>query len=130
MITIPKKVEYSALLISKLAENDGKTMSLREVSKKTLLPYRFLGQLASQLKKGGLLESKEGIGGGYRLTGEWRDRTMYDVIVILGEDKHLVKCLAKSGECRRLKTCTMRNLWKGIEDGLAANLRQLKLGSF
>lgn len=128
MITIPKKVEYSFLLISKLAENQDKTTSLREVSKKTALPYRFLGQLASYLKQGGILESKEGVGGGYRLRDGWRDKSFYDLLVILQEDKHMVTCLKGSGKsCARVGRCGMQKIWQDVEDVFVNELKNLKL---
>ena len=125
MITIPKKVEYSVLLISKLAETLEKNTSLREVSKKTGLPYRFLGQLASYLKQGGILESKEGVGGGYRLKAGWKDRSFYDLLLILEEDKHLVSCL--SGKmCTRAGKCSMQAIWKNLEENFIADLKAIK----
>ena len=128
MITIPKKVEYSFLLISKLAENQDKTVSLREVSKKTFLPYRFLGQLASYLKQGGILESKEGVGGGYRLKEGWKDKSFYDLLVILGEDKRMVSCL--SGKtCVRMGKCSMQKIWKDLETVFVDELKNLKLAN-
>ena len=126
MITIPKKVEYSFLLISKLAENQDKTTSLREVSKKTALPYRFLGQLASYLKQGGILESKEGVGGGYRLKEGWRDKSFYDMLVILQEDKRMVTCLSGKA-CSRAGKCTMQKIWKDLEEVFVNELKSLKL---
>ncbi len=129
MITIPKKVEYSVLLISNLAQNPDKTTSLREVSKKTALPYRFLGQLASYLKQGGVLESKEGVGGGYRLKAGWRDKSFYDLLVILEEDKHLVTCLNPNGKCVRMGKCSMQKIWGDLEKTFIRELQALKLSS-
>ena len=50
MITISKKVEYSIELLSFLIKTGDKAVSLMEVSKKTGLPYRFLGQVAIDLR--------------------------------------------------------------------------------
>lgn len=126
MISIPKKVEYSVLLISKLAQTPDKTTSLREVSKKTALPYRFLGQLASFLKQGGILESKEGVGGGYRLKEGWKEKSFYDLLVILEENKHLVNCLSGK-KCVREGKCSMQPIWEDLEKNFIGDLKKIKL---
>jgi len=127
MITIPKKVEYSIILIAFLAKNDGKTISLAEVAKKLKLPYRFLGQLAMALKSAGIVESKEGKAGGYYLIKGWNKKTVYDLLEALGENKHMVKCLGKGEECARQAQCEIRNVWNKIENSFVNELKNIKL---
>jgi len=58
MITISKKVEYSIIFISYLAKHKGKTVSLTDVARKTVMPYGFWGSCRA-LKSGGLIDSRE-----------------------------------------------------------------------
>ena len=127
MITIPKKVEYSILFISFLAKNNGETVSLAEVAKKLNLPYRFLGQLASALKTAEIITSKEGKSGGYSLSNGWKDRTLYDLLDALGENKHMVKCLSPNEKCAREAKCEIRKIWDKIETSFVKELRNIKL---
>jgi Rrf2 family protein len=128
MITISKKVEYSIVFIAYLAKNDMGTVSLTEVSKKLMLPYRFLGQLALALRVAGIVESKEGKSGGYFLSAGWNRKTLYDLLEALGENKHMVKCLSKGGEdCARMSKCEVRKIWTRIEDSFVKELKQIKL---
>jgi Rrf2 family protein len=129
MITIPKKVEYSMMLISFLAKNEGKTVSLAEVSKKLFLPYRFLGQLCVDLKLGEIIESREGRSGGYVLAKNWQEKTIYDLIVALGENKRLVKCLGGDVGCAQAGKCEIRGLWSKIESVLVDELKKIKLSN-
>lgn len=126
MITIPKKVEYSAILISYLAHEGTRTVPLKEISQKMLLPYRFMGQLANQLKQAGILESKEGMGGGYRLREDWQKKNVYDLIEALKENKHLVKCLGGVA-CKRLDKCRMQKLWMRLENDFVDQLKAISL---
>ena len=127
MITIPKKVEYSIVLISFLAKNNGETVSLAEVAKKLNLPYRFLGQLASALKAAEIIVSKEGKSGGYSLSPGWKNRTLYDLLDALGENKHMVKCLSPDEKCARAAKCEIRQIWDKIETSFVKELRNIKL---
>ena len=127
MITISKKVEYSIILISYLAEKKGETVSLADVAKKLSLPYRFLGQLAGALKNGGIVDSREGKMGGYSLNKGWEKKSLYDLLEVLGENKHMVKCLAGDVVCEREAGCRLRGVWGKIEKSFSKEMKLIKL---
>ena len=127
MITISKKVEYSIELLSFLMKTGDKVVSLMEISKKTGLPYRFLGQVAIDLRSGGIVEGREGKMGGYVLVKGWRDRTLYDLLTSLGENRGMVKCLASGAVCKRQEGCKMRKIWQKLEADFLDDLKKIKL---
>jgi len=126
MITIPKKVEYSIVFISYLSKNLDKTISLKEVSEKLVLPYSFLSKLATLLTNGGLIISQEGKSGGYKLAPNWQQKSLYDLLIILGENKALVSCLG-SKSCARSGKCSIQNIWSQIETSWQQELTKIKL---
>jgi Rrf2 family protein len=68
MLTITKKADYGLLLLSSLATAPPQDfIALRRIAEASDLPYKFLSQIAAALKGAGIIESKEGLGGGYRL---------------------------------------------------------------
>lgn len=126
MISIPKKIEYSLVLIADLARNKGRRVSLAEAAKRMKLPYRFLGQLAIPLSRAGIIEGKEGKTGGYRLRGGWGDKSVYEVVEALGEKRRLVKCLADK-DCQRWEMCKMAKIWQRVEESFISELKKIKL---
>lgn len=126
MITISKKVEYSIVFMSFLSHNSGKNVSLTEASKKLQLPYRFLGQLATNLKAGGIIDSQEGKSGGYQLAEGWRDKNLYDLLEALEENKAMVTCLGDKG-CARINSCTLKKVWERMEKSWSLELKKIKL---
>ncbi|HAP37576.1 hypothetical protein A2574_00160 [Candidatus Shapirobacteria bacterium RIFOXYD1_FULL_38_32] len=126
MISISKKVEYSISLITYLSKFEGKIISLKDASRELGLPYRFLAQLASSLKQGGLLESKEGKTGGYNLEKGWKSRNIYDLVKALGENDHMVKCLAGE-KCVREAKCSAKLIWQKLETVFVDELKNIKL---
>jgi len=126
MITISKKVEYSVVLISFLSHSKGKNVSLAEAAKKLHLPYRFLGQLATNLKAGGIIESREGKSGGYQLVMNWDKKSLYDLLEVLGENKAMVTCLGDKG-CVRAEDCRLKRIWEKIEKSWYLELKKVKL---
>ncbi len=126
MITIPKKVEYSIVFISYLAKSPNTTVSLKTAAKKLFLPYSFLSKLATSLVNGGLIISQEGKSGGYKLAASWSQKSFYDLLVILGENKAMVNCLG-SKSCARAGKCSIQNIWQKIETGWQQQLKKIKL---
>ena len=128
MVTVSKKIEYAMMLVSFLAEKEGKeNVSLLEVSRQLHLPYRFLSQLASELKNNGILSSKEGRGGGYKLVKTWRNLSLYDLVVALGEDKNMVECLCSGKTCKMSGICGLKSVWVRLEKDFMKELKNIKL---
>ena len=126
MIAISKKVEYSIVFLSYLSHSKGKNVSLAQAAKKLLLPYRFLGQLATNLKAGGIVESQEGKNGGYQLVEGWGKKSLYDLLEVLGENKAMVTCLGDKS-CVRAKGCSLKKIWEKVEKSWYLELKKVKL---
>ena len=127
MMAISKKVEYSIVFISYLSHNKGKNITITQVAKNLKLPYSFLGQIAINLKNGGIIESKEGKSGGYQLSRGWEKKSIYDLLEAMGENKAIVTCLGDKN-CIRIKDCRMKKIWEKIEKGWFLELKKIKLG--
>lgn len=125
MITIPKKVEYSLVFINFLHNLGDKSVSLSKAANNLVLPYRFLGQIAVDLKQAGILTSKEGKNGGYCLAKPWKDKTVYDLIDALGEKKEVVRCEG----CGRSSNCRIKRVMNEIEDSFLNELKKIKLSN-
>ncbi len=127
MIVVSKRVEYSLAFISYLARNKGKMLSLRQVAEGLNLPYRFLAQLVMKLKKEGMVTSREGKGGGYKLAGGWGEKSVYDLLEALGENRRMASCLSSGGSCCREKECKIKKIWVRLETSLTSELKKIKL---
>lgn len=74
------KFEYALLALLFLkCEPDEAPVSGRVLSEKLNLPYRFLEQILSDLKKGGIIRSVRGYQGGYQLNINPDDISLFDV---------------------------------------------------
>lgn len=79
---ISKKSDYAIRAVAILASlAPGKTMQAQELAQSGQIPIKFLEQILLVLKRAGLLKSKRGVGGGYRLGRESRAISLADVIV-------------------------------------------------
>ena len=78
---ISKKADYALRAVTILGSlPPEKTMQAQEMASLGQIPIKFLEQILLILKKAGLLRSKRGVGGGYRLAKATRLITVGEVI--------------------------------------------------
>lgn len=94
---------------------EGNYVSLRHISEKRKLPYRFLGKIVSPLKKARILESHEGVNGGYRLARAPQNIPVREVLEVLGEHLDLVPCARGEEGCPRFCQCHSKKFWQKLQ---------------
>lgn len=62
-----KKFDYGLILIERLKASEGVYLDVRRIAKEQDLPAAYMEKVAQELKKAGWLESRRGLGGGYKL---------------------------------------------------------------
>ncbi|MEX2580692.1 MAG: Rrf2 family transcriptional regulator [Verrucomicrobiales bacterium] len=92
---ISKKADYALRAMAILAAlPPDRTMQAQELAEVGKVPIKFLEQILLTLKRAGLLFSKRGVGGGYRLNRESRRISVAEVIEAV--DGELVRLLDPS----------------------------------
>lgn len=67
-MSVSQKCQYALRAVFELARRRGeKPTSIREIAEAQAIPAKFLELILTQLRKGGLVESRRGIHGGYLL---------------------------------------------------------------
>jgi Rrf2 family protein len=91
---ISKKTKYALKAMEYLALNsNGKPVLIAELASAENIPKKFLEFILLALRKGDLLTSKIGKGGGYRLARDPSEITIWNIINILEGGFSLVHCL-------------------------------------
>lgn len=120
MFGLTKKSEYGLQLMVYLGQHTGKEpMSLREVAKTQKLPYRFLTQVAADLKKAKLIKSKEGVGGGYLLARSAGKISVAEILEVLEGPIELVDCLQAGSSCPHAAICGQRQMFAQMKGSMS-----------
>ena len=84
MIAAPK-VEYSLRVLAQLAKQHapGHVVRVEDLAKIEAVPQNYLVQLLNELREGGLVDSKRGKTGGYRLARNPGDISVHDVLAVI-----------------------------------------------
>lgn len=99
MFNLTKRADYGLSMLSLLAaRGDGGRVNLTELSEKGL-PKAFMAQIANKMVRAGLLNSREGRGGGYGLNQNPSSIGLKTVLEIIDGNLALVSCVDKPGSC-------------------------------
>lgn len=104
---------YGIQLMTQLACRvpDPKPVGLKEIARVTGLPWRYLEQIASPLRKASLIAGRPGRAGGHRL-GRPPDRiTLREVVETTTGPLSLMDCVDTPSVCDQSPTCASRHIW-------------------
>ncbi|MBI3620355.1 Rrf2 family transcriptional regulator [Candidatus Roizmanbacteria bacterium] len=104
MFTLNNKVDYGLLLVAELSKKND-YVPLSQLVEETQLPQRFIARIASDLVKHGVLASREGKIGGYKLAVDLKRVTLLDFIKMFERRLNLVKCEEHGYVCRFESSC-------------------------
>lgn len=127
---IAKRDDFGLLFMSSLAKvYPGKYLPLSRVAGNTNLSPLFLKHIASSLVSKGLIVSKEGVDGGYRLSKSPEKISVADILKAVSGDIIIPACA--DGVCRvKKKNCQCIPLWGKVNERLFGYLNKLTLSEF
>ena len=135
MRQLSKRTQYSLRALYALAANyGGGPMLITNLAKDESIPKKFLEQILLSLKGFGLVDSKKGKGGGYRLAKPPDQITIASVIRQIEGPLAPLPCASetqfrKCDECVDIETCGTRMVMREVRDATAAILERTTLAA-
>ncbi len=110
---ITTKGRYAVRAIVQLAmQGSDKPVSIRKISEIENISAEFLEQIFFKLRKGGIITSVRGPGGGFKLARKVEEISIADIFDAVGEGLILSPCVEDSAEsCERISNCIIKQLW-------------------
>lgn len=111
------KGRYAVMAMVDLAcRSDGKPVALAEIAERQEISLSYLEQLFAKLRKGGLVKSVRGPGGGYLLAHSPESTRVSDIILAVDEPIRATRCTPGSPEgCGTDKgRCLTHDLWEEL----------------
>ena len=134
MLTLTRKTEYAVVAMVDLAGRGSARVSAREIAERTHVPLPMLTNVLHQLLRHGLVTSKLGSKGGYRLAKTPEEVTFRDMIDAIEGPFKLTACCPANGEsqdrggqCYRADRCTISTSMRRVHDGLQGMLDRVTL---
>lgn len=115
--------EYVLRALVVLGFNHGlEVVRARTIAKEQNIPLRFLEQILNDLKSEGIVESKRGVAGGYRLSRPPEEITLAKVIRCIDGPLAPVSCVSQGFyekcSCPDEARCGIRSIMKEVRDAI------------
>ena len=111
------------------AHTEGKPIALADVAERQEISLSYLEQLFGKLRRGGLVKSVRGPGGGYLLARTASDTRISDIIMSVDEPISTTRCTPGSpAGCKSNKSrCLTHDLWQELGNKIYLYLNSVSL---
>ena len=115
---VSAKGRYALRIFLDLAENQGDGyVALSEVSKRQDVSLKYLETIVATLVRGGLLRSQRGMSGGYRLSRDAKDISIYQIFNLTEGSLSPVACInCGQNFCTREGICQTKEIWTNVDN--------------
>ncbi len=110
-------VRYTLMALAYLALNRGRLVKAEEIARTQNIPRPFLSKILHELSKRDILTSVKGPKGGFTLKVDPEKLSIWDVIVLLGEENKFQTCILMPDKCEVYETnpCVIHHKWEKIK---------------
>lgn len=99
---------------------EGVYVSVKDAARDMGMSSGYLEEIASSLKEQGLVEGRQGPGGGYRLARSSKSISAKDIVEALEGPVSLVACM--EGDCPVARKCGSKKLWGFLQKSVLDTL--------
>ena len=125
------KGRYAVMAMADLARNGAaKAVPLQDIATRQEISLSYLEQLFARLRRGGLVASVRGPGGGYRLARNAADTWVADIVLAVDEPIRATRCAgmgSPKGCMLGGERCITHHLWEGLGQQIHSYLASVSL---
>ena len=129
MLRLSKRVEYGLMALQYLAKS-GTVATTREISSSKNIPYELLAKVMQSLKQEGIIDSYQGVRGGYALLFSPDSINLSRVVKALDERTSITECISPSGEhetCEMFSTCTIKDPMNKLQQRMEESVGKMTI---
>jgi Rrf2 family iron-sulfur cluster assembly transcriptional regulator len=130
-VKLSTKGRYAVMAMADLAHHSsGKPVALADIAERQEISLSYLEQLFGGLRRGGLVNSVRGPGGGYLMARSQNDMRIADIILAVDEPIKATRCSPGSPTgCHTSKgRCLTHDLWEELGNQIYLYLSSITLG--
>ena len=126
---VSTKAQYAvrAMVSLNLTATNGSPVSIREISTREGISLTYLEQLFVKLRRGNIVDSVRGPGGGYVLARDAADIRVDEIIDSVEETLVPVSCMDDDGQCACDTACVSHTVWQGLGEKIRQFLASMTL---
>lgn len=127
---VSQTARYALHILGFLAGRQGEMVSGEEIAATTGIPANYLSKILNQLRKAGMVESRKGWGGGFRLEEAAAARPIRDVLAAIDgvASTERSDCVFGLPACDPDHPCPLHGYWEQIRSTFDEMLSHNKVG--
>ena len=131
MVKFSKKLEYSLIALRHISLSEDEITRVRDISEKYNIPHDLLAKIMQRLKRENILESVQGINGGYRLLKKLSDISLLDLYSYVESTTSIVECMHDdTSTCYVSDNCTIKDPLTKMQDEFENILKTKMVSDF
>ncbi len=127
MLKVSKLSDYATVLLVRLASQPGHVQSAAELAEAVHLEPPTVSKVLKLLATAGLVDSRRGASGGYRLARPVAEISIVQIIEAIDGPIGMTECSRREGQCSHEPHCDVRAPWQRISDAVVQSLSQIRL---
>ncbi len=127
MVRLSRLADYGVLLAGAMSREPRQTFSTASLSKTTHLPGPTVSKVLASLARNGLVESRRGARGGYRLARSAERISIGEIIAAIDGPVALTVCVDGGDSCDLMDICPSVANWQRINDAIRSTLDGITL---
>ena len=129
---ISKKLKYALKALIEIANKEQEFATAHVIAEKANIPLKFLEQILTELRKGRIINSKQGNVGGFYFVKDPKDVTLADIYRLIDGPIALVPCVSKNfyepcDDCINEESCSIRHALIEVRDGTLKILETINI---
>ncbi|MBI2264564.1 MAG: Rrf2 family transcriptional regulator [Armatimonadetes bacterium] len=119
---VTRAADYAVRGVLYLASAGSRVTFIKDISKGTMVPEKYLAKILQGLTKAGILRSARGVGGGFSLGRSPKEITLWEVVEAVDGPLWLTPCLERPGECGMQDECPTTDVWDRVRKDIISVL--------
>jgi|HubBroStandDraft_1064217.scaffolds.fasta_scaffold77825_2 Rrf2 family cysteine metabolism transcriptional repressor len=118
IMRVTAKGEYATQAVLHLSLQYPEVVTIHEIAQRHHIPLKYLEQILLELKRGGILESRRGVRGGYTLARTPAEISVGAVLRVVDGAFAESSCVHKEamgGVCVEGESCGLKQTWKDVQ---------------
>jgi len=119
------KTRYAIQALVGLANlKDAGYTTIEELSEAAGIPKEFLAKIFQELSKHGMIKSKPGRGGGFKLNEPPAQIELYEVVELIDGPEPFSDCVFDGNRCHANNPCPLHDEWVGVREKIVDFLKE------
>jgi Rrf2 family protein len=126
-LQLTRRGDYGVRAMLELGRREHERVSGTEISRSAQIPLRFINQVMGDLVRAGLVESRVGRSGGYRLARPAAQVSILSIVEAIEGDTRRRTCVLSADPCARETACEVHALFTAAQNALVSELSRSTL---